>query len=98
VKRFSFERFSVRVSTWIECLAFGLVHLAHHGLIIAAAGVVLLPASAAVWVVLMVFTALLFAWLRKRSGSLYPAIAAHMAFNLTMAICIFLRLWPTVRA
>ena len=36
----------------------------------------------------------LFAWLRKRSESLYPAIAAHAAFNFVMGTCIFLALWP----
>lgn len=88
------ERFSVRISTWIECFAFGLIHLCHHGLVLGALGLVLLPRSAPIWVVLMTLVAYLFAWLRKRSGSIYPAIAAHSAFNFTMGTCIFSALWP----
>ncbi len=87
------DRFSIRASTWLECLAFGLVHLCHHGLVVGAAGVTLLPRSAPIWVVLMVLVARLFAWLRKRSESLYPAIASHAAFNFTMGTCIFSALW-----
>lgn len=88
------DRFSERTSTWIESVAFGLVHLCHHGLVVGAAGFTLLPRSAPTWFALMVLSALLFAWLRKRSGSLYPAMAAHVAFNFTMGCCIFVGLWP----
>ncbi len=88
------DRFSARTSTWVECLAFGFVHLCHHGLVIGAAGLTLLPHSAPIWFVLMVSVAHLFAWLRKRSESLYPAIAAHSAFNFAMGTSIFLFLWP----
>lgn len=88
------ERFSVRTSTWLECLAFGFVHLCHHGVVLGASGLMLLPRSAPIWFVLMVLVAHLFAWLRKRSESLYPAIAAHAAFNFVMGTCIFLALWP----
>jgi uncharacterized protein len=42
----------------------------------------------------MVLVARLFAWLRSSTGSIYPAIAAHAAFNLVMGTCIFLALWP----
>ena len=37
--------------------------------------------------------ALLFAYLRKASGSLLPAMAAHACFNLVMNITIFSFLW-----
>ena len=37
--------------------------------------------------------ALLFAYLRKASGSLVPAIAAHSSFNLDMNLTIFGFLW-----
>jgi len=88
------ERFSLRASTCIEALLFGLVHLCHHGLLATAAGIRLLPLSAALWVGLMFCTALLFASLRHRSGSLFPAMAAHASFNLAMNACIFAALWP----
>jgi membrane protease YdiL (CAAX protease family) len=41
----------------------------------------------------MFSVALMFAWLRKRSGSIYPAIVAHASFNLTMNAAIFAWLW-----
>ena len=88
------ERFSVRTSTWLECVGFGLVHLCHHGIVLSATGLSVLPTSAPIWFLLMTFTALLFAWIRKRSTSLYPAIVAHMAFNFAMGTCVFMFLWP----
>jgi len=88
------ERFSRRASTWIEALLFGLVHLCHHGLLATASGIRLLPLSGALWVALMCCVALLLAWLRHRSGSLFPAMAAHASFNLAMNACIFAALWP----
>lgn len=89
------ERLSVRTATWLECAAFGLVHLCHHGLAVSAAGVGLSvrPLSAALWVGLMFLVALMFAQIKKRSGSLYPAMAAHAAFNAVMNAVIFGYLW-----
>lgn len=88
------DRFSARAATTAECALFGLVHVCHHGLVATAAGITLLPHSAALWVLLMSAVAWMFAWLRTRSGSLYPAMAAHAAFNLAMNIFIFSLLWP----
>jgi membrane protease YdiL (CAAX protease family) len=31
---------------------------------------------------------------RQRSGSLFPAMLCHAAFNLGMAACLFLEVWP----
>ncbi len=87
------ERFSVAASTLAECAAFGVVHLCHHGLLREATGLTLLPASGALWVLLMFAAAMLFAWLRKRSGSLYPAMVSHASFNLAMNVTIFSVLW-----
>lgn len=87
------QHLSDRTSTVIECGAFGVVHLCHHGLVMGAAGLGWLPLSGSLWMMLMFTTALMFAWIRKRSGSLYPAIAAHAAFNLTMNALIFAALW-----
>jgi hypothetical protein len=92
--QFALERaFSSRTSTIVECAAFAVVHLCHHGLFLTAAGVELRELSGALWMVLMFGSALLFAWLRKSSGSLLPAIVAHMAFNLVMNLTIFWFLW-----
>jgi uncharacterized protein len=88
------RRFSERASTIVECAAFGLVHLCHHGLVLAASGLTLRPVSGPLWVLLMFGVAYLFARLRKAGGSLFPAIAAHACFNLVMNLTIFGFLWP----
>jgi membrane protease YdiL (CAAX protease family) len=87
------RRFTERASTNAECAAFGLVHLCHHGLMLTALGFALRPISGGLWVVLMFGAARLFAYLRKRSGSLLPAIVAHICFNLVMNLTIFGFLW-----
>jgi membrane protease YdiL (CAAX protease family) len=87
------ERLSVNASTSIECAAFGIVHLCHHGLALGAAGLTIRPVSGALWVVLMFLVALMFSLIRQRSGSLFPAMASHAAFNATMNSVIFSFLW-----
>ncbi len=82
------QKCSVRLSTLLECAAFGLVHLFHHGPFFGATAI-----SSALWVMAMCLTAALFATLRQRSGSLVPAMAAHAAFNATMNGVIFAFLW-----
>ncbi len=87
------QKFSVRMSTVMECSLFALVHQVHHGIIKTAAGLTYLPLSGALWFIQMFFVAWMFAWLRKRSGSIFVSILAHMMFNLTMNTTIFLFLW-----
>lgn len=87
------KRFGARAATITECAAFAVIHLCHHGLFLTAAGVGLRPLSGAIWMLLMFGAALLFAWLRQRSGSLLPPIAAHAVFNLVMNATIFAWLW-----
>ena len=87
------QRFSARTSTIAECAAFGVVHICHHGLLLTAAGLAFRPVSGPIWMLLMFGVAWLFAYLRKTSGSLLPAIAAHTCFNLVMNLTIFGFLW-----
>lgn len=87
------QRFSARASTIAECAAFAVIHLCHHGLFLSAAGVGLRPVSGLVWMLLMFSTAMMFAWLRKRTGSLLPAILSHAVFNFVMNLTIFAFLW-----
>lgn len=87
------RRFGASASTITECAAFAVIHLCHHGLFLTAAGIGLRPLSGAIWMLLMFGTALLFAWLRQRSGSLLPAIVSHAVFNLVMNVTLFAYLW-----
>lgn len=87
------QRVPRAAATHLEAALFALVHLCHHGIVATAAGLVLLPGSAGIWVMLMFCVAWLFAWLRQASDSLLPAIVAHAAFNATMNSFIFAFLW-----
>ncbi len=87
------SRFGAQWALVCEAGLFGLVHLCHHGLWLAASGWSLRPVSGLLWVVLMFATAVLFSWLRQRCGSLGPAILAHAAFNAAMNTFIFVVLW-----
>lgn len=86
-------RLSERASTAWECGAFGVVHLCHHGLFWGSTGLGVHVLSGAIWVGLMAATAWGFAVIRKRSGSVFPAVVAHAAFNVGMNVGIFGALW-----
>lgn len=88
------QRASVRLSTHLQSGLFALVHLCHHGILVTAAGLALLPASGALWVLLMFALSWACSWLRRASDSLLPAVLAHAAFNATMNSFIFACLWP----
>lgn len=84
------SRFSYNRAMLLDALLFALIHLFHHGFVKDSAGVIhFYPVSGFCWVLLMFVTALAFAWLKKKSGSLYPAIIAHLVFNLVMNMAIF---------
>lgn len=87
------QKFSVRISTIMECSFFALVHQVHHGIIKTSTGLTFLPLSGTLWFIQMFLVAWMFAWLRKISGSIFVPILAHMVFNLTMNTTIFLFLW-----
>lgn len=89
-------RLNAKASALIECAVFGGVHLFHHGLSRSASGITLLPVSGILWVILMFAIALTFAWLTKRSESLFPAMASHASFNLFMNVTIFAMIWQHV--
>ncbi|NOT03558.1 MAG: CPBP family intramembrane metalloprotease [Anaerolineales bacterium] len=83
------ERFGARIATGTTALAFGLVHLLHHGVTVGEAGLQLLPISGALWAVLMAGVSALLALVRVKSGAIWPAIACHIAFNIGMNYAIF---------
>ena len=83
-------KFSYRQSMIIDSLFFALIHLFHHGIIKGQAGQLnFYPLSGLLWVLLMFVTAMAFAILKKKSGSVYPAILSHAVFNVVMNGCIF---------
>jgi membrane protease YdiL (CAAX protease family) len=87
-------RFGVQISIVLESLLFGIVHIFHHGLIRTSLGIEFYPVSAILWILLMFGTAYGFAMMRKYSGSLWPAMTAHAAFNIVMNLFIFYAIYP----
>jgi membrane protease YdiL (CAAX protease family) len=78
------ERFNSRVATLVNSFLFALVYLSLHGIWHDATGYHLRVVSAAVALVLMTGVGAVFTLCRTRSGSLWTAMAAHAAFNLTL--------------
>ena len=83
-------KFPYQFAMFIDALFFALIHLFHHGIVRNQTGQLdFYPLSGFIWVLLMFITAITFAVLKKKSGSVYPAILAHAVFNLVMNGCIF---------
>ncbi len=83
-------RWNPLFATLLNCLAFGLIYLYFHAIWQDADGFHLRLVSGALQTVLLAGTGLVFTLCRHLSGSLWPAVAAHAAFNLTiLAAAIF---------
>lgn len=78
------RRFGGVLATAVNSLLFGLIYLYLHGLWRDASGFHLRLGSAAAAVFLMACAGAVFTLCRTLSGSLWPATAAHAAFNLTV--------------
>jgi membrane protease YdiL (CAAX protease family) len=78
-----------RTATVVNALAFAGVHVLHHGLSWDGAGLHFLLVSGSLWILLMLGMSWLFTQCRERSGSIWPAIVAHLMFNLVMNVTIF---------
>jgi len=78
------RRFNAGVATAVNALLFAAVYLSVHGIWSDATGFHLRAGSAAVAILLMMCVGCVFTLCRILSGSLWPAMAAHAAFNLTM--------------
>jgi membrane protease YdiL (CAAX protease family) len=77
-------------ATLWNALAFAAAHLLHHGIILGDAGLRILPVSGLIWFLLMMGLSRVFTECRRRSGSIWPAVLAHGAFNLSMNVALFL--------
>lgn len=83
-------------STYLECGAFAVVHLCHHGLHWTDNKLSILLPSGLLWMVLMFLAARLFVFWRRVTASIFPAVVSHMAFNLAMSIYIFSFIWEQI--
>jgi membrane protease YdiL (CAAX protease family) len=82
-------RWGQGLATVANAMAFGGVHTLHHGLSWDGAGLHFALVSGVLWAILIVGLSLLFTECRRRSGSIWPAVVAHAAFNLVTNVCIF---------
>ena len=83
------EHWGGGAATAINAVAFGGVHILHHGLGWNSAGPHLAVVPGTLWVLLMMGVSWLFTQCRQQSGSIWPAVAAHATFNLVMNASIF---------
>lgn len=83
------QRWTERTGLIVDASFFGLVHLFHHGIVRIGGEIVFLPVSGMLWVLLIAGVGLLFAWCRRRAGSIWGAVLAHTGFNLGMNYAIF---------
>jgi membrane protease YdiL (CAAX protease family) len=77
-------RFSAEFATLVNSLLFGLIYLYLHGIWHDATGFHLRAGSAVFAILLMACIGGVFTLCRLLSGSLWPAMTAHAAFNLTL--------------
>jgi membrane protease YdiL (CAAX protease family) len=83
------ERWGQGPATVVNAAAFSGVHTLHHGLSWDGSGWHVLLGSGLLWILLIFGLGLLFTECRRRSGSIWPAVVAHAAFNLVTNVCIF---------
>jgi uncharacterized protein len=83
IQRAFTRRFNAAFATLVSSLLFGLLYLCLHGIWHDASGFHLRLGSAALAVFLMACVGAVFTLCRILSGSLWPAMAAHAALNLT---------------
>jgi CAAX protease family protein len=87
------EQWGQRAATWANATAFAAVHLLHHGIRWNGGVLEISWVSGSLWFLLMMGLSWIFRQCLRRSASIWPAVAAHAAFNLTMNIIIFLTLF-----
>ncbi|MGA9671607.1 MAG: CPBP family intramembrane glutamic endopeptidase [Terracidiphilus sp.] len=88
------RRWGPIAATLVNCLTFGLTYLYFHAIWQDSAGIHLRLVSGALAMILFIGAGLVFTLCRLVSGSLWSAVAAHAAFNLTMlgvAILYYMR-------
>lgn len=86
-------RFGDTGASLIDSAAFGITHLAHFGLVYSLGKWQLLPLPAALWMVLIFASGLVFGYCRRKTGSIAGAIVSHAGFNLAMTWFIFYQLF-----
>ncbi len=83
------KHLGVRGATAVNAVAFGGVHLLHHGFHSTSTGLQFAWVSGSFWFMMMLLLSWFFTQCRLRSGSIWPAVVAHATFNLVSNATIF---------
>ncbi|MDH3494253.1 MAG: CPBP family glutamic-type intramembrane protease [Acidobacteriota bacterium] len=83
------QRFAPNHAMLIVALAFGAIHLFHHGIAQQNGEFQVHFVSGSIWFGLIFGTSILFEICRRRAGSIWAAVVCHMSFNLFMNLFIF---------
>jgi len=86
------ERLGDERASFVDSLAFSVVHLAHFGLVFIDGNLRFLPIPAIFWMSLLFGACLVFFFCRQRADSIWGAVVAHAGFNLGMNYFIFFQL------
>lgn len=82
-------KFGENAASYIDSLAFALVHLAHFGIVFSDGKWQFLFIPALIWMLLMIIVSRLFFICKINTGSIFGAVICHAAFNLAMTYFIF---------
>lgn len=83
------ESWGNRWASIADSTAFSLTHLAHFGIVYIDGTWKLYFLPALMWIIFLFSLSLLFSWFRKKSSSIWGAVAAHAGYNLAMTYLIF---------
>ena len=83
LRRVGSARWGERAGNVVQAAAFAIVHLAHYGLL------PVQPTLIALYLPTNFAVALVLAWMVRRSGSLWVAVAAHSVYNLGLNALVF---------
>jgi membrane protease YdiL (CAAX protease family) len=64
-----------------SAVAFGAFHLPNHGLLLTELGWFFIVTSTIIWLALMIGVSFVFTMCRQQSGSIWPAVLSHAAYN-----------------
>jgi membrane protease YdiL (CAAX protease family) len=78
-----------KTASTLDSVAFALTHLAHFGIVYIAGRWHFLFLPAILWVCLMFLASKVFFFGKKKTGSIWGAVACHAGFNLAMMYFIF---------
>ncbi len=76
-------------ASFIDSLAFALVHISHFGWVYVGGKWEFYFLPALIWALSIFLTGILFFTMKKLTGSIWGAVLCHAGFNLGMIYCIF---------